>query len=251
MNYYTQEFFQSEKFYSYFFIEDRSFDLFLVKKFYRMDEPFLYEKVKQRMEIEYEDLIRTYFNENLFYYKELKDTIFEDNYSIIPLNPSIFLKIRSYAIRCLNRINEVENVVWEERAKIFTGKHADKVKLFAQRSFRNNRLFIKQVDSNIDLYFEQRENLKYEVTLVEAKYGSNTNVVNVVRKLLGCIIYDELLFCNGKYEYNALLSTQEDSTQEGFTQVEYRSDEFPNDNEVIYTEFSIQFTTIQKFHELS
>ena len=123
MKYYTQEIHKSVQFYSYYFVSSISLDMFILKKLYTYGEDFQFESAKQAIEECYEANVYNNFNEKILFFSELRKYLIDESSTMIPLSDYNFFKLRMYAIKCLDRLNEAENAIKEKRLKIKNGEY--------------------------------------------------------------------------------------------------------------------------------
>lgn len=202
MRYYTQELYKSVKFYSYYFVSYINLDMFIIMKLYKYGQPFEIENAKQIVEKYYEDNIKNNFNDKIFYYSELRQYLFDENSNIIPLNNYNFFKLRLYAIRCLDCLNEAENAINEKKIKIEKGEYSRGLKELAKHSFRDYEVVFKEEDDGLIVqYFNGKDTPEY--TFKFKGIEQTTNVVGGER--LSCIVCEEVLEEKGLFIYNVLV----------------------------------------------
>lgn len=205
MKYYTQELHKSVQFYSYYFVSDIYLDMFILKKMYPYGEEFDLESAKQTIEECYESNVCNNFNEKILYFSELRKYLIDESSAMIPLSDYNFFKLRMYAIKCLDRLNEAENAIKEERLKIRNGEYPIGLKELARQSFRNyDVMFIKDVDGLIVQYYKDKKMPDYALKFVELENYADV----VVDKRLSCIIYEEVFEEKGLFIYNVLFDNK-------------------------------------------
>jgi hypothetical protein len=205
MRYYTQEIYKSIKFYSYYFVPYINLDMFIIMKLYKCGQPFEIENAKQTVEKHYEENIRNSFNEKILYYSELRQYLIDENSNIIPLNNYNFSKLRLYAIRCLDCLNEAENAIIEKKINIEKGKYSRGLKELVKCSFQDyDVVFKKENDGLIVRYYNDEEKTEYiyKFTGIE----QTTNVVEGER--FSCIVCEEVLEEKGLFIYNMLVDNK-------------------------------------------
>lgn len=205
MKYYTEVLYKSVQFYSYYFVSQVSFDMFIIKKLYTNGAEFEFESAKQTVENNYKENVLNNFNEKILFFYDLKKYLIDERRTVIPLNDYNFFKLRMYAIKCLNQLNDAENVIKEERLKIKNGEYPIGVKELAQNSFQNyNAIFIKDDEGLIVQYYNGDEASSHILRFL----GVENYTHIVLDKQLGCIIGEEIYEENNMIIYNVLFDNK-------------------------------------------
>ena len=211
MVFYTEEYDESYQFHVNYFLPNINLEHYILMEIVYHQTATDYNEAKILVEEMYEYNIANFFNKNVYFYSDLCKYIFDDKGRIIPLNEYIFLKLRLYATKFLNLLNEAENAIYEEMKKIESGNYSIGVKELAKLLFHDYDVeFIKTGEGLIAKYYYGSK-IPYCIFRFD-KIKQQKNIITNHR--LTNIIYEEIFEEEGKFTYNILFGHRRAHSEE-------------------------------------
>lgn len=201
MKYYTEKYYNSYQFYSSYFLPDISLEHYIIREiiYNKMEADF--DEAKAILVECYEEMVEHNLNKNVYFFSELSKYLLDEKGNIVPLNEYNFLKLRLYATKFLDIVNEAENAICEEMKKIEYGEYSLGIKELAKLRFHDYDVVFLQDEEGVIAEFYYEDKIPYYVF----RFNNIEEQRNlIIGRRITTIIFEELFEENGRFNYNIL-----------------------------------------------
>lgn len=124
MKFYTENIIVSDQFYHNYYLPNISFKQYIARENYFRKIIGSEDEIIAAINKDYLFDCENYFTNDVLFYDELSSHIMDDKMKFKSIDEFIFFKIRYYAVKFLNIINDGQNFLEDERQKFIQNNYA-------------------------------------------------------------------------------------------------------------------------------
>ncbi|WP_310602856.1 hypothetical protein [Anaerosporobacter sp.] len=160
-----------------------------------------FDEAKAIIERDYKDNVTNNFCDKVYFFSELSKYLFDEEGNIVSLDEYTFFKLRLYATKCLDLMNEGENAIREERRKIERGEYSLGVKELVKSRFHDYEVIFYEDKKGIIGEYYYGEKIPDYILRFEGVVKHKNLIMN---QRLTSVVYEELFEEERKFTYNIL-----------------------------------------------